>query len=430
MKLYLLALLLISCLQEVEPTSQELHHTKEKGYLILPSGTDGAAVEAGKGEKILYEANNFSMSLSDRKGFGNAVKLKADTALHDSSPLKIEKIEFDYKDKELHHTCALKDKLLQKKIRFSSSDCSSVKEYKYVKYTLKHEGNTITVAAKIEMKDNKPTHLYLRHLDGDKAIESFEYSMKMDEKQNNDKTVTGYQGKSGDETYNLSYDNKKKKYNLTLGSGQETYTTSKQDAIKKTDYDNYKVAKSTKEESDYFKTNCIDTAKLTEQDTPTSPTLYGKRHKVSGKNVLKLSGEGKCEHNIYGLNDPAVVKYLQSCQAKCISDTQHANDPEVSTNEVFALRFTRKIFFHCADDTIQLYLGKGHLSNRLYAVAHSSTNKEKNALWYDCKAGKYGYAYLPPAPRKSDKIRESGESTPSQRPMIEELQDTESHQQN
>lgn len=388
----LLPLLLTACLQLPEQASQETSDAQTKKYLSLAYEKVFADHKDLKG----HEAYTTALKFFPRISYGKPVKLGANKSLYDAGALRISKVGFSFSADNVDHDCMLENDKgisLLRKIPFDTSSCRSQGEFIYGKYALKHREHTIAVAAKIELKNGEPTHLYLRRLSGENAAEPFEYSISLDKVTPHSLNYTriAYKGKSGDEEYELEFDHDKKIWDkMFLDYGEKEYITTSHVVIEQKDYDAFTVAELESGDNNFVMT-CIEGAGLNKKEA-SSMSIYERGH--VGSDLLHFSN-GACKHNIYGLSDPAVVAYLQECQATCRSSgKRHKNDPHTGKGEVFVLKFEEhEVVGYCEDEVIAFYRGKGHLSNRLYIMSRLATGSSTSAIWYDCKTKTFQDAY-------------------------------------
>ena len=404
-----LPLLSLSCLQTIDQASQESRNAGPNFYLSLAN----QKAYIGDDDKTGYDAKITALQLAERKNFGKTVSLKANTDLHDAGPLRITTVKFSFSTSGRNYDCVLTNKdgiAIKQKIKFSPIEHCPSGNFVYSNYMLKNGNDTIAVVAKIEMKDGIPRHLYLRHLERTIAADSFEYTMKLTK---NNSTPVTYVGKSGDEEYSVTL-NATELPSLALNYDGKNYTEEHKREQKDTDYDGLTVAELETEDNSYFNNKCQNSTSLRNTNRKSLP-INGREHKLNGQNVLRFSDDNRCEHYIYGLNDPAVVKYLKRCVAKCQADEMLSSDPDKSTNkDVFSVELKygdekrMSILLFCKEDNAMFYLGKGHLSNRLYVTTSQST------LWYDCEAGKHGKL-------QPDGMATSRSSSPSSSGKVKEV---------
>ena len=115
----LLPLVLLSCLQVVDHASQDA--SGDTGTYSLVIAKEKVIDHADKS----YHAGITKLELKARQGFGHDVELKANTPLHDNSPLVFKKIAFDFIANQKMHDCTLQDQnwQLMRQIPFAAGKC-------------------------------------------------------------------------------------------------------------------------------------------------------------------------------------------------------------------------------------------------------------------------------------------------------------------
>lgn len=116
----LLLLLMIACMQETEPASQELGGQFDELTSHLYLARKEVHVIPQKEDSIV-KAKITAIKLAKRKGFGDEVPLNSGEPRHDNSPLEFKLIKFEFTFGNKKYTCTLENKKLSHAIEFVRS---------------------------------------------------------------------------------------------------------------------------------------------------------------------------------------------------------------------------------------------------------------------------------------------------------------------
>lgn len=116
-----------------------------------------------------------------------------------------------------------------------------------------------------------------------------------------------------------------------------------------------------------------------EPSTDAPHKVYERTYPGRYYSYRKYTGSGTCKNKIYGLEDPQVVQYLETCKALCISINKATPS---GTFRRFALQFAHhNLIMDCKDDAIGFHVE----NDKLYWKENEGSRTATS--WYECRNG-------------------------------------------